>query len=69
MPRCDWLKLTPGTQVRVEHGEGWAYPEGILVAYVAPTGWASVDLGTLKDDQWLGVRHVPYASISKIFRG
>lgn len=63
MPREGWGKLHPGTHVRVEHTEPWPYPEGILIAYVSRDGWASVDLGTGPTG---GVRHVPYASITKL---
>lgn len=66
MPKRDWLTIHPGTRVHVKHGEGWAYPEGTLIAYVARDGWASVDLGPDTKGGWLGVRHVPYESITEL---
>lgn len=66
------MTIPAGTRVRVEHNEPWAYPVGELVEPIKPTGWASVDLGDVQTRSrgpvWLGVRHVPYASITKIFR-
>jgi hypothetical protein len=72
VPRRDWFDLAEGTRVRVEHVEPWAYPVGELVGPIRVEGWASVNLGDVQTRSrgpvWLGVRHVPYGSITKIFK-
>ena len=72
MPRSKWGDVPVGTVVRVEHVEPWGYPVGELAAPIRIDGWASVDLGNVetraRGTVWLGVRHVPYHSITKIFK-
>jgi hypothetical protein len=66
--RDSWIKVTPGSRVRVEHTEGFV--EGTLIVYVARDGWASVDLGEMevksRGPVWRGVRHIPYYTITDL---
>jgi hypothetical protein len=69
--RRDWTDIPEDTRVRVEHTEPWPTAVGELAGPIVLGGWASVNLGDVETKSrgpiWLGVRHVPYGSIKKIF--